>query len=188
MNVTDHTRATITQALRNKSMSQTFLAEKMGLGKAWVSKLLNGGIKRLSDEHTDALEDILDISFFTLVDSTKIPGIAVKLGKLMEERPEVAEIANSLLAMDESLFYSLPHLPTRDLVDFGKEILRASHEDPDKPGKVGKIALNRLSKRLDKLKGGSNSNRPANEPRFSLSDFRHRLKTRSRSDRNAGEL
>lgn len=133
-------------------MSQSQLAEKIGLGKAWVSKLLNGGIKNLSDEHTDLLEEILGISFFTIVEKKKIPDLAIKLGEIMEGRPELTELVGNLITFDKSTFYALPYLPTKDLVDFGKEILRASHEDPDKPGKVGKIAITWLAERLNSLK------------------------------------
>ena len=152
MNVTEHTIATITQGLRKNNMTQTELAEKMGFGKAWVSKLLKGGIKNLSDEHTDQLEEVLNVSFFTLVETNQVPGLAVELGQQMKDRPELTELVAALLSLNNSTFYTVPHIPTKDLVDFGKEIVRASHEDPDKPGKVGRIAITWLSERLNKLK------------------------------------
>ena len=55
-------------------------------------------------------------------------------------------------SLNDDHYYDLPLIPTKDLVDFGSEIVRAAHEDPDKPGKVGRIAMDWLSNRLKTLK------------------------------------
>lgn len=156
MNVTENTRATIVQSLRRKSMTQSELAEKMGMGKSWVTKLLNGTLKSLSDEHTDLLEEILDVSFFKLTKVDTLSPMARLLGERMKDNPALEEIMTSLVRMtDDSLHHELPYIPTKDLVDFGKEIMRAAHEDPDKPGKIGRIAITWLADRLQKLKSKS---------------------------------
>ena len=61
MDLTNSTRSIILNALRKKKITQTELAERMGYGKAWASRLLNGGLKSLNDEATDKLEKILDV-------------------------------------------------------------------------------------------------------------------------------
>lgn len=60
MTVTTATRSLILSRLRDPkkpAISQSLLAEKMGLGKSWVSKLLNGTLKHLSDDQVDRLQE-----------------------------------------------------------------------------------------------------------------------------------
>lgn len=152
MEITEHTRSTISQALRRLKMSKADLAKKMESGRSWSTKLMNGSLKRLSDDQTERLEDILGVSLLNISEKNPTPELAKQLGEQMKKSDDLAEVVAALVRMgDSSLYHSIPHIPTKDLVDFGKEITRAAHEDPSKPGKVGRIAITWLADRLKKL-------------------------------------
>lgn len=159
MKINDQIIASITQALRRKSMNKATLAEKMGNGRSWSTKLLNGTLKRLSDDQADLLEEILDVQFFNLKEEDSLPPMVRILGERVKKDPALADFITSLVQYSEgALYHEIPFLPTKDLVNFGKEITRAAHEDPDKPGKVGKIAINFLSDTLKKIKASGDPN------------------------------
>jgi hypothetical protein len=67
---------------------------------------------------------------------------------------EAAQAIEAIVELERAPVTSrLSYRPTKDLVDYGKEIMRASREDPDKPGKVHRIAVMWLAERLRKLEG-----------------------------------
>lgn len=151
MKITNDARSIVAQALRDKKMSQAALAKKLDVGRSWVTKFFNGSLKSLSDDHFFALQETLGVRLVT-VSGDQNP-LASKLASQIQKDPKVGQAFSEILAvMTDDHYYDLPMLPTKDLVDFGKEILRASHEDPGKPGKVGKIALTWLADRLQTLK------------------------------------
>lgn len=148
MEITDNTRSTITQSLIKMKMTQTVLAKKMKTSKSWVSKLLNGTLKRLSDDQVDLLEEILETSLLEVLEVNPTPEMAKVLGERMKNSEELTDLVTSLLRLYDNksrAYKTIPYLSTKDLVDFGKEIVRASHENPDKCGKVGKIAIEWLA-------------------------------------------
>ena len=153
MDITDNTRSIITQSLRKLKMTQTELGKKMNTSKSWVSKLLNGTLKRLSDKQVDLLEEVLQTTFVTIESYNQTPELAKELGKRMDSSDDLTDVVEGLIHLFDSkshAYKTIPYLSTKDLVDFGKEIVRAVHEDPNKHGKVGRIAIEWLSKRLDK--------------------------------------
>ena len=66
MDLTNNHRALILKGLRDSGVTQTELSQKMGFGKAWVTKLLNGTLKSVSDVDALRLQEILKIQFYQL--------------------------------------------------------------------------------------------------------------------------
>lgn len=65
-------RQMILNALRVKKMTKADLSVRIGLGKSWVTKLLDGSLKSIKEDHIDALENALGISFFSVVENDKL--------------------------------------------------------------------------------------------------------------------
>ena len=152
MEVTEKVKATISQGLRLKKMNQSELAKKMGMSRSWATRLLNGGLKHLDDDTSDKLMDVLGIQFVRVEDTRKTPELAMRLGENMRGDDDLQDLVAALIRINErKMFHSLPYLPTKDLVEFGKVINRASHENPDKDGKIGRIAMEWLANKLEEM-------------------------------------
>jgi len=149
MDVTDNTRGIILQAIRYKGVTQTALAEKMGYGKAWVSKLLNGSIKRLSDSDVEKIEDFLGIRFFVVTENAKVSGLAVELSEAAEKDPEflnvLTELARYQSLASEKRVFTPRYFETKEMTRIGQEIIRIAFADEDKPGKVAREVLRLVS-------------------------------------------
>jgi len=153
MKINNQIRSVVTQGIRLKQMNKSDLSKAIGVDRSWVTRFFNGDLKSLTSDNITKLQDALNVKFYS-VEGDRISPTARKIAELIEKDERLADMFNSLtLSLEDDHYYDLPHLPTKDLVDFGKEILRASHEDPNKPGKVGKIAITWLAKRLEKIKG-----------------------------------
>lgn len=157
MKITNDTRAIVTKALRDNGMSQAELAKKIGVGRSWMTKFFKGGIKNLSDDHYFSIQDTLGVQLATITRQSA-SALAIALAAEIEKDPAIEEAFNGILeVMKDDHYYDLPMLPTKDLVDFGKEIVLASNENPDKPGKVGRLAITWLAEKLQTLKASSQS-------------------------------
>lgn len=147
MKVTNNTRALILNALRRKGLTQTALAEHMGHGKAWVTRLLDGTLKRLKEEQVDALEEFLGIRFFVVKDlQPQLSPTLKKLSALAEDNEKLMlllETLEDLLQSDAPLV--APYIPTKNMTRFGQEIIRLAYANEDKPGKVAREVLRLLS-------------------------------------------
>jgi len=53
MDITENVKGLILQGLRKKRQTKVWLAEQMGLNKSWATRLLNGQLKTLSDDHAE---------------------------------------------------------------------------------------------------------------------------------------
>jgi len=154
MKITNSTRSLVAQGLRENKMNQADLAKKLGLDRSWTTRFFktSGGLKSISDDLRWKIEDILAIKFFK-VDESESSALARQIDAAIEKDARIGNACELLLSsLNDDHYYDLPLIPTKDLVDFGKTIVRVSHEDPDKPGKVGKIAMTWLAERLAKLK------------------------------------
>lgn len=147
MNVNENVKALILQGLRKKKQTKVWLAEKMGLNKSWATRLLNGQLKTLSDEHAEKLMEILDIEFFTLrrVDDSTVSVKAMQLAAEFDKNPAFASVAAALqLAMKETVF-TPRFIPTEKMSAIGDEIIRIAFANEDKPGKVARLVLELLA-------------------------------------------
>lgn len=82
-------KARILHALRTKDLNRVDLADHVGLGKAWATKLFKprdeGGLKTLSDDLVEKVESFLGIELLVMVDKRKaVSGTALKLSELAE--------------------------------------------------------------------------------------------------------
>lgn len=68
-----------------RKINQSQLAEHMGLGKAWVSKLMTGKLQTLSEEQVEQIEEFLEIRLGAFASSEKPSAAAVALARKMEE-------------------------------------------------------------------------------------------------------
>jgi transcriptional regulator with XRE-family HTH domain len=149
MTITAATRSLILSRLRDPkkpAVSQSLLAEKMGLGKSWVTKLLNGTLKQLSDEQVDRLQEILDIRLLAITETgERIPDVALEIGRRIKDHPELAQILTALASITEPCPMTTRYIETKDMTRIGQEIIRLCFANDDKPGKVAREVLKLLS-------------------------------------------
>lgn len=135
-------------------MNQAELAKKIGVDRSWATRFFQseGGLKTISTDLRWKIEDALDIKILTYTEEEP-SGLATQINAAIEKDQRIGAACELLLSsLEDDHYYDLPLLPTKDLVDFGKAIVKAVNENPDKPGKVGNIALSWLSNRMAKLK------------------------------------
>ena len=133
MQITNSMRALVAQALRDREMSNAELAKELGVHRSWPTRFFDEkkGIKTLSTDMLFGLKDTLGIQFFTAVSTNPNSDLASKLDALMEKDSRVAKALASLVSsLQDDHYYDLPMLPTKDLVDFGNEIMRAPMKIP----------------------------------------------------------
>lgn len=147
MDITENVKALILQGLRKKKQTKVWLAEQMGLNKSWATRLLNGQLKTLSDDHAEKIMKILGIEFFTLrrVDDSKISAKAMQLAAEFDKNPAFATVAAALQSAMKSTVYTPRFIPTEQMAHIGNEIIRISYANEDKPGKVARLVLELLA-------------------------------------------
>ncbi len=152
MDLTPNYRALILSGLRKGGKKKTDLADACGYGKAWVTKLLNGTLKAISDTDAQKIEALLGIRFVQFVDvKTKVSTLAAAIDKAIEGNPHLAEVVTALLRLAEECEAArkAPLVPryieTQDMTRIGQEIIRLSFANEDKPGKVAREVLKLLS-------------------------------------------
>jgi len=147
MNINENVKALILQGLRKKKQTKVWLAEQMGLNKSWATRLLNGQLKTLSDEHAEKIMRILDIEFFTLrlVDDSQISAKAMQIAAEFDKNPAFANVTTALqMAMKDAVF-TPRFIPTEQMSTIGNEIIRIAFANEDKPGKVARLVLELLA-------------------------------------------
>ena len=150
MKVTNNTISLIKKRFRDPKkpkINQSQLAEFMGLGKAWVSKLMNGKLQTLSSKQLDDLEEFLGIRLQLLADKEKkISPIAIEISEKMQESEAISRIIEALLDMPGQIVDSGPRwIETQDMTKIGQEIIRLCFANEDKPGKVAREVLKLLA-------------------------------------------
>lgn len=155
----------MTDGLRRANKSKKELAAVLGMNPGWVTKFFDGTLKTLTDRHVDVIEKFLNVKFQRIVKGSHVPGAAIELGKLMNDRPELVSIVNGLLAMaEEKTIRSIPYMHPKELVKIGGEITRivAAWDQADDPhyAKIGlesiKViseVMNKKAKAEEKIKG-----------------------------------
>lgn len=141
-------RALILHTLRSKSLSKTDLTNKLGLGKAWATKLLDGSLKTIKEKHLNDLEDYLGIRF-TSVDTLgpQRSELATRIAALIDSNPSFTKLALALEEIQNEAA-ALPgprYIPTQDMSRIGQEIIRLCFANEDKPGKVAREVLKLLA-------------------------------------------
>jgi len=149
MKVTNDMIALISNRFRDpkkRKINQSQLADHMGLGKAWVSKLMTGRLLTVTDEQVEMMEEFLEIRLSSFSEKRKTPAVAVEIARKMQESEPISRIVAALLEID------VPTAPpaTRwiepcDMTRIGGEIIKIAQANPDKPGKVAKLVLQLLA-------------------------------------------
>jgi transcriptional regulator with XRE-family HTH domain len=137
--------------LRKSGKKKTDLADACGYGKAWVTKLLNGTLKAISDDDARKIEGLLGIRFVQFVDVDRtVSALAAQIDKEVEQNPHLAETLSALLRMSEECRkaaapFTPRYIETQDMTKVGQEIVRLVFANEDKPGKVAREVLKMLS-------------------------------------------
>lgn len=149
MDLTNNYRALILSGLRKSGVTKTQLAETLGYGKAWTTKLLNGTLQTVSDADAEKIQNLLGIRFVQFVDAkTKVSTLATQIDKAIEGNEKLAGVLTALLEMAEEA-RNAPLVPryieTQDMSKYGQEIIKIAFANEDKPGKVMREVLKLLS-------------------------------------------
>lgn len=143
MKITQTVQDLVTDGLRRENKSKKELAAVLGVNPGWVTKFFDGTLKTLTDRYVEVIEKFLNIKFQRIILGANVPGSAIELGKLMNERPELVGIVNGLLAMaEERTIRSIPYMHPKELIKIGGEITRivAAWDQAEDPH-YAKIAL-----------------------------------------------
>jgi DNA-binding Xre family transcriptional regulator len=147
MNITNPMRQMILNALRVKKMTKVDLSNQIGLGKSWVTKLLDGSLKSIKEDHIDALENALGISFFSVVENDKVSNKSLEMAKRIESDPELSNLVNQLLeTLNNARGAFTPRfIPTAEMSRTGEKIIAIVEDNKQKPGKVARLVLELLA-------------------------------------------
>ena len=138
MKVTNDTIELIKRRFRDSSkpkINQSQLADFMGYGKAWVSKLMNRKLQTLTEEQVENLEKFLSIKLQEFGDVSQMPILATELAKKMKTSEPLTMIVAP----------SPRWIETQDMTKIGQEIIRIAFANEDKPGKVAREVLKLLA-------------------------------------------
>lgn len=151
MNITPPILATIAARFRDNSkpkLNQAQLAEHMGYGRSWASKLMKGNIKALSDEDSRKMERFLDIKLqdYFQEHGDPIPDLAVRLGQRIKNDEAMTRVIAALMDLPQgTCAQGTRWIPTQDMTKIGQEIIRICFANEDKPGKVARLVLELLA-------------------------------------------
>lgn len=146
--ITEPMRQITLQAMRLRGVSQTDMAKAAGLGKAWVTKFLDGSLKTIKEDAMQAIEDLLGINYFSIDKATgERSPLANKIAALVDADPSFAKLAAALeSALTEARGAFTPRfIPTQDMTKIGQEIIKLAFANEDKPGKVAREVLRLLA-------------------------------------------
>lgn len=136
------------QAMRLKGKSQTDIAEAVQLGKAWVTKFLDGTLKTVREDKLHLIEDLLGIRYIAIESATSDRSpLANQIAAMVDVDPAFAKLAASLKdALTEARGAFTPrYVPTKEMTKLGQEIIRICFANEDKPGKVAREVLKILA-------------------------------------------
>lgn len=149
MKVTNDVIALIANRFRDPSkpkINQSQLAEHVGLGKAWVSKLMTGKLQTLSDTQLEQIEAFLGIRLSAYSEKSKIPAAAIEIARKMQDHEPVARIVGALLELN--ICNKPPGtrwIAPADMTKVGSQIIQIVTANPGKPGKVASLVLQLLA-------------------------------------------
>lgn len=151
MTITPPIIAAIIARLRDPGMpklNQAQLAEHMGYGRSWASKLMKGTIKNLSDDDTAKLQAFLGIRLIPEFRETgeTVPELAVELGRRMKDSEALTKVIAALMELPQgTCIAGTRWIETQDMTRIGNEIVRIAFANEDKPGKVTRLVLELLA-------------------------------------------
>ena len=147
MNITEPMRQVILRSIREKGMTKQHLAKELGLSKSWATRLLDGTLKNIRDEHLFALQDLLELKFFAITQSNEISDEAKELAKRIDADPDFAKVIASFSdCLDAARGAFTPrYIPTEKMAKLGNQIIAIVEANKDKPGKIARLVLELLA-------------------------------------------
>lgn len=142
-------RALIARRLRDASMpklNQSEIADKMGFGKAWMSKLMTGKLQSIDEDQIERLESILGIKLQKFRDAKAASPFAQELDSAINANPVLAKAIEALIELAEQTVIDGPrYIQPSEMSGLGQTIIRIAFADQDKPGKVAREVLKLLA-------------------------------------------
>lgn len=140
-------QALILKAIRSSSglKTQSGLAEHLGHGKPWVTKLLNGTLKFLTDEQVQGIEDYLGVELQGFEENHKVSALAKELAATIDRVPGMGKAFIALVQAAENAHFLPRYFSTKEMSGLGQEIIKISYANEDKPGKVARLTLELIS-------------------------------------------
>lgn len=150
MDITPPVVAVIASRFRDAKkpkINQAQMAEAMGYGRSWASKLMKGKIKQLGDDDAMKLQTFLGVKLLpSIAPGDGTPLLAQKLGERMKTSDPLSKIVAALLEMEEPKVIQGPKwIATQDMTRIGQEIIKICFANEDKPGKVARMVLELLA-------------------------------------------
>jgi hypothetical protein len=145
MNITESTRGLVLQGLRTKKQTRNWLAEKIGVHKSWVTRFFSGELKSLTDPQVEALQDALDIRFFSLDVKGQHSTAALDIATEFDRNQAFAHLVQSMQTAMQKVTFTPRYIPTAEMGKVGSEIIRIALENKEKPGKVARLVLELLA-------------------------------------------
>jgi ABC-type multidrug transport system fused ATPase/permease subunit len=137
----------IIQALRKKGLTQADLAAKVGKGRPWATKILQGEIAKISTNDLRAIEDLLGISLMGVesVGSDR-SSLAMDIAAAVDADPVFARLVSQIhdLVHPQAVF-TPRYVPTQEMADLGRQIIALVDADREKPGKIAREVLRLLA-------------------------------------------
>ena len=149
--ITESMRVRVLQAARYKGINKSQLADALGVKPAWITKFLNGTLKSLSDEIYHRIEDFFSINLVTISQNESHNPAVSQLSEMADNDSEVANMLMALTTCLNRKKFSLPYIPPDLLTELGQVANQASHRDPDKDGKIGRIIVAKIQEIYDLL-------------------------------------
>lgn len=146
--VTEPMRQVILRAMRQRKISQAELAARLGLGKPWMTKLLDGTLRTIKVSVMHQIEEELEINFFAVeLASTPPSPLAEKIAAMVDCDPLFAKLAQ---ALEEAITaargaFTPRYLRTQEMAKVGRQIAEIVDANRDKPGKIAREVLALLS-------------------------------------------
>jgi len=145
MKITNQTLALIRARFRDANkpkINQSQLADHVGLGKAWASKLMNKKIQNITEEIAEKMEQFLGIKFQEFADDrNKVSPLAMELTQRIGENQSMAKVVEALLEMDVGNCAGTRWIATQDMNKVGQQIIDIAITNQNKPGKVASLVL-----------------------------------------------
>lgn len=127
-------------------INQSEIADRMGFGKAWMSKLMTGKLQSIDDDQVEQLESILGIKLQKFRDAKAASPFAQELDVAMNANPALAKAIEAVIELAEQTIINGPrYFQPSEMNGLGQAIIRIAFANEDKPGKVAREVLKLLA-------------------------------------------
>lgn len=132
-------------------MSQTALAEAIGVHRSYISNLLGGRYDEIPDSRANEISDVLEIQLLPLIfEEGEVSSTALQLTQMAKDDPSFSSVLEALVRLKggDAKRAFIPSVSTEALKVIGEEMTRLVHqwEDHQDPhyAKIGAETLSFL--------------------------------------------